>query len=520
VVRDDVPSGVRLQHDDGSGALAMVDESGSEYPRDAERPHSWVESHRFVPTTFVQPVLRFLRQESAGGIVMLGAAVAALVVANTGLYDWYQSLFLTPIHIEFGTWDPFHHVDEMTLQLWVNDALMVGFFFLVGLEIKREVVVGELNDAKSAALPAIAALGGMLVPAGLYLLVNGVVFTEGVEPVGWGIPMATDIAFAVGIVAMLGTRVPVAAKLFLLALAIVDDLGAIAVIAIVYTDEIAVEWLFLAGGALLVIHVMNRIDVRSLTPYLIVGFVVWLAFLESGVHATIAGVLLAFMTPVKSFYEPRVYAETARPLIDKVDAYLPEDQALYEADQHTLERVASIIGDVNRLSRETLPPLTRIEQWLAPIASFLIVPVFAFANAGVRISGDAIAGATADPVLIGIAVGLFVGKTVGVTGASWLALRLRLGRMPRNTTWRHLIGLAMLAGIGFTVALFVAALAFEGPESAAQLDSAKIGIFAGSIVAGVGGFLFLRSGEEAADDVDPPAHADDEESSPTVAATA
>lgn len=474
-------------------------ERPTSYPRDERRPHSWAESHRFVPTTFVQPALQFFRQESAGGIVMLVAAILAVVVANSPAYGIYESVFLTPIDIEFGAWDPFHHIDHLSLQLWINDALMVGFFFLVGLEIKRELVVGELNDPKNAALPAIAALGGMVVPAGLYLLFNGVVFTEGVAPSGWGIPMATDIAFAVGIVAMLGSRVPVSAKLFLLALAIVDDLGAIAVIAIVYTGEIYFSWLLFAAVGLVVIYAMNRLDVRSMTAYLAVGFLVWLGFLESGVHATIAGVIIAFMTPVRSFYDPKAFAETATPLVEKVDEYLPEEHDLYEADHHTLERVSSIVGDIQRLSKETLPPLTRLETWLSPISAFVIVPLFAFANAGVRISGDAIAGAGTDPILLGIAAGLLIGKTVGVTGFAYLAIRLGLGRMPRNTTWRHVLGLAMLSGIGFTVALFVASLAFQGGEAAAQLASAKIGIFLGSILAGVGGYLFLRTGAEDSD---------------------
>ncbi|MFT4744384.1 MAG: NhaA family Na+:H+ antiporter [Nitriliruptoraceae bacterium] len=466
-------------------------------------PNSWVESHRFVPTQFVQPTLRFLRTESAGGIIMLLAAVAAVIVANSSLNGWYESFFLTTIGIEFGSWGIFTHINHLNLQLWINDGLMVGFFFVVGLEIKRELVVGELRDPRSAALPAIAAVGGMIVPAGLYLLFNGFIFTEGTAPIGWGIPMATDIAFAVGIVAMLGKKVPVSAKLFLLALAIVDDLGAILVIAVVYTSSVAMGWLVFAAAGLVVIFVMNRLDVRSMTAYLVVGFLVWLGFLESGVHATLAGVIIALMTPVKPFYDPKSFAETARPLVAKVDEYLPDDHDLHEANHHTLERVASLISDLQRLSRESLAPLTRLELRLAPMSSFIIVPLFAFANAGVVISGDAIAGAGSDPVLLGIAIGLVVGKTVGVTLFAWFAIKLGIGRMPRNTTWRHIVGLSMLAGIGFTVALFVASLAFAGGDNVQTLASAKIGIFAGSIIAGVGGYLFLRFGGDAAVDTEP-----------------
>lgn len=484
----------------------------TEYPLDERRPPTWSESHRFVPSTFVQPTLRFFRQEQAGGIVMLVAAIAALVIANTALNEWYESFFLTPIDIEFGAWDPFHHIDHLSLQLWINDALMVIFFFVVGLEIKRELVVGELSEPRNAALPAVAAIGGMVLPAGLYVLFNTVLFTgDGTAPSAWGIPMATDIAFAVGIVAMLGRRVPVQAKLFLLALAIVDDIGAILVIAFIYTDELVFGWLVFAFVMLVLMYAMRRLDVRSIAAYLVVGTLVWLGFLESGVHATIAGVIIAFMTPVRSFYDPKVYAETARPLVDKVDEYLPEEHDLYEADHHTLERVGSIIGDIQRLSRETLPPLNRLEQRLAPISSFLIVPLFAFANAGVRIDGNALSGAFSDPILLGIVAGLVVGKTLGVGGAAWIAVRSGIGELPRNTTWRHVVGLAMLSGIGFTVALFVASLAFEGGEgsgaeaaAAAQLASAKLGIFAGSIIAGVGGYLFLRTSGDAEEGPDDP----------------
>lgn len=466
-----------MQHEDQEG------------PSLTERtPDSWVESRRFVPTTFVQPTLRFFRQESAGGVVMLLAAIVALVWANSPASESYFAIIETQIEIAFGDFR-FHHLSELTVQEWINDAAMVIFFFVVGLEIKREMVVGELRDPRAAALPAIAAVGGMVVPAGIYLAFNlWLLPGAGAEPNAWGIPMATDIAFAVGIVAMLGRRVPVSAKLFLLALAIVDDLGAILVIAVVYTEQLYVGWLVAAVLGLATIWVMNRVDVRSVAVYAVVGTFVWLAMLESGIHATVAGVAIALLTPVTSFYDPRSFDENARPLVDKVDAYLPDDVPLHEADHHTMERVSSIISDLRRLSYETLPPLSRLEFKLTPVSSFVVVPLFALANAGVVISGDALAGAGADPVLLGVLFGLLVGKTVGVTGFAWAAVRLGLGRMPFHTTWRHMIGLAMLSGIGFTVALFVASLSLSGTA----LDSAKIGIFAGSLIAGLGGYAFLR----------------------------
>lgn len=463
-------------------------------PLEARTRQTWVESQRFVPTRFVQPALRFFRQESAGGVVMLLAAVLALVWANSPFADRYFTIIDTHIEIAFGDFH-FNHLSELTVQEWINDAAMVIFFFVVGLEIKRELAVGELRDPKAAALPAIAALGGMVLPAGIYLLFNLAILPgEGAAPGAWGIPMATDIAFAVGIVAMLGRRVPVSAKLFLLALAIVDDLGAILVIALVYTEELFAGWLLAAVVGLVVIYVMNRVDIRSVPAYVAVGAFVWLAMLESGVHATLAGVAIALLTPVTSFYDPRAFDERARPLVDKVNEYLPNDVPLHEADHHTLERVSSIITDLRRLSKETLPPLTRLELQLQPIAAFVVVPLFALANAGVAISGEAVGGALSDPVLLGVLFGLVVGKTVGVTGFAWVAIRSGIGRMPHHTTWRHIIGLAMLSGIGFTVALFVASLSLDG----GVLDRAKLGIFAGSLLAGTGGYLFLRSGPRPA----------------------
>ncbi len=459
-------------------------------------PDSWSTSPRFVPTTFVQPALRFFRQESAGGVVMLVAAIIALVWANSPASASYFALFGTTIEIAFGDFH-FHHLSELTVQEWINDAAMVLFFFVVGLEIKRELVVGELRDPRAAALPAIAALGGMVVPAAIYLLFNTVLLPgDGAAPTAWGIPMATDIAFAVGIVALLGRRVPVSAKLFLLALAIVDDLGAILVIALVYTDELAVGWLVAAVSGLLLLAGLNRLDVRASWLIHSVGVFIWLAMLESGVHATLAGVAVAFLTPVTSFYDPQLIDDYAQPIIDRIREYLPDDMPLHEADHHTMERVSALVTDLRRLSYETLPPLSRLQFRLSPVSSFVIVPLFALANAGVRIQGDAVAGALGDPVLLGVLVGLLVGKTVGVTGFAWLAIRFGLGRMPFHTTWRHMIGLGMLAGIGFTVALFVASLSVTGTA----LDSAKLGIFGGSLLAGAGGYLFLRSGPVVRDE--------------------
>ena len=468
-------------------------------PDRQELPASWAESHRFVPRAFVQPALSFMRLEASGGILMLLAAVLAIVLANGPWADGYFGFFDTRIEIAFGDFH-FQHLSELTVREWVNDALMVLFFFVVGLEIKRELVVGELQDPRAAALPAVAAIGGMAVPALLYVLFNTTLFEDG-APSGWGIPMATDIAFAVGVISLLGRRVPIQAKLFLLALAIVDDLGAILVIAIFYTAELSFAWLAVGAAGLALMAGMRRMDVRSVPAYVAVGVMVWLAILESGVHATVAGVATALITPTRSFYRPELFGDRAQRLVERVDAYVPESGHLHELDHNTLERVQALMRNLLKLTRESLPPLERLEYSLARWTSFLVVPVFAFANAGVRLSGDVIGGAMSDPVLLGVFAGLLVGKIVGVTGAAWLAVKLGIGRLPHMTTWRHMTGMGFLAGIGFTVALFVAALSF--PAGSGQLDSAKIGIFAASLLAGVGGYLWLRFVAPSPEELDP-----------------
>ena len=450
--------------------------------------HSWSESSRFVPRAVVRPAQRFMQLEAAGGIVMLLAAVVALAWANSGFADGYEALWETPLDISLGE---LVHLD-LSLRAWVNDGAMAVFFFVVGLEIKRELVQGELKDRRAAALPAIAALGGMVVPALIYTAFNA----GGEGSSGWGIPMATDIAFAVGVISLLGRRVPSGAKLFLLTLAIVDDLGAILVIALFYTDQLAFGWLGVALAACAGAHLLHRADVRSLLPYGALAVACWYGLHESGVHATLAGVAFGFLTPSWSFYDPNRFAPRARRLVDRIG------DALHGRDT-TAEHAVSETGlrDLVRLASESQSPLQRIEHRLAPWVSFLVVPVFAVANAGVSLSGDALSGALGNRIVLGVALGLVVGKTVGVFGATWLAVRLGIGRLPVGTGWRHVLGLAVCAGIGFTVALFVASLSFTDP---ATTDAAKIGILGGSLVAGVAGYLFLRA-TPAIPAEDPPA---------------
>jgi NhaA family Na+:H+ antiporter len=441
--------------------------------------HTWSESDRYVPRTVVQPLQRVLRHEAAGGVVMLVAAAVALIWANSPWSDSYTELWATPLRVELGD---LIHLDHLSLQTWVNDALMAVFFLLVGVEIKREVVHGDLRDLRSVALPVIAALGGMLVPAIIFMAFNA--GDEGSN--GWGIPMATDIAFAVGVVTLLGKRVPLPAKIFLLTLAVADDIGAIVVIAVFYTGALAWGWLAAALVGLSAIFVMRRGDVQSLAPYLAVGAFIWLALLESGVHATLVGVALGLLTPAWPLRSPRRFPGEARRLLDRIDkAYY--DRVL---TQEEFEENELLTAEVARLAMYSTSPLERLASALSPWVSYVIVPVFALANAGVRFSGEAVSGLFADPVVMGVAVGLVAGKTVGVFLASVLAVKLGLGKLPAGASWRHVFGLAIVAGVGFTVALFVTSISFTDPVLA---DSAKIGILLGSVVAGSVGYLFLRA---------------------------
>ena len=435
---------------------------------------NWLVSDRFIPKTFIRPALRFTSIAAASGAVLIVASIAAILWANLSMFgDSYERFWGTQFDLTFG---PIHL--EETLKELVNDGLMAIFFFVVGLEIKRELVVGELRDPRKAALPAMAALGGMVLPALIFVAINT---GDGEALRGWGIPMATDIAFSLGVLALLGSRVPVGAKLFLLTLAIVDDIGAIAVIAIFYTEEISFGYLALGLGALLIIAIAGQINIRPYSFYIPMALIAWFGLLESGVHATIAGVAIGLLTPARPLYDGVEFDSTARRILDYYPAESTEPR-FYELVEHE----ARLLSDV---ARESIAPLSRLEHSLQSWSSFLIIPLFALANAGVRLVGVDLAGAATSAVAVGVALGLVVGKTVGVSLFAWLAVVLGWGVLPSNTTWRHVVGSAMLAGIGFTVALFIAELAYTDPGIT---DLAKIGIFIGSIVAGIAGYLFLR----------------------------
>ncbi len=445
-----------------------------------ERPsyNTWATSDRLIPKTFVRPFLVFTRVEASSGIILLIAAILAIIWANSGFSDTYFAILDEHLEVTFGGF----HLDESVLHL-INDGLMAIFFFVVGLEIKRELVIGDLRDPKTAALPVMAALGGMIVPALVYVAFtinepNGVVH-------GWGIPMATDIAFALGIVALLGSRVPPAAKLFLLALAIADDIGAITVIALFYTTDLELGYLAAAIGGLVVVWIAQRVNIRALIFYIPLAFVIWYFTLESGVHATLAGVALGFLTPARPYFKPREFDARARAILD-LHPLEPDSPAAQErADHEVVEMIQT--------AQESISPLNRLEHNLVGWSSYVIVPVFALANAGVDFRQVSITEALTSAVALGVALGLVLGKIFGISLFTFIAVRTGLGRLPRDVTWTHVVGLAAVAGIGFTVSLFVASLAFADPET---VDLAKVGIFSGSLAAGIVGALVLLRTEK------------------------
>ena len=438
---------------------------------------SWRETDRFVPRRLVRPLQNLMQVETSSAVVILLATVAALVIANTPAYSGYELFWNSSLVLQIGDL----HILDLTLRELVNDGLMTLFFLLVSLEIKREMVFGELRDPKAAALPIVAAVGGMVLPAALYVAVN----LGSPNLRGWGIPMATDIAFAVALLTSLGRRVPFGARLFLLTLAIVDDLGAILVIAIFYTAGLSFGWLLVAAATVGAALLLQRARVRAITAYLLLGAVGWYALHESGVHATIIGVAFGLLTPAFALLPPSLYPDVATRLVNEVgernaDNVVTADE--HEANDHTLR-------EIRRLTLETQSPLHRNETALAPYVAFGIVPLFAFANAGLPFPDVPVSEWLADSVVLGIVLGLVVGKTLGIFGASWLMVRLRLARYPTGMNQAHLLGVSATAGIGFTVAIFVANLAFEEGDA---IEMAKLGILLGSLVAAILGYLLLR----------------------------
>ncbi|KLU26390.1 pH-dependent sodium/proton antiporter [Caballeronia mineralivorans PML1(12)] len=374
----------------------------------------------------------FLKLESAGGLLLVAAAALALICSNSPLRHAYDDLLKIPVEMRFGSF-----ALAKPLLLWINDGLMAIFFLLVGLEVKREVIEGELSTPAQIVLPVAAGLGGMVVPAVIYFIFNR---GNAAALNGWAIPTATDIAFALGVLSLLGKRVPVSLKIFLTAVAIADDLGAIVIIALFYTAELSIAMLFLAAVAIAVLIALNLQKVTRIAPYVMVGVILWVFVLKSGVHATLAGVAIAFAVPLKT-----------------TDA-------------------------------QGTAPLHQLEHSLHPWVAFGVLPVFAFANAGVSFAGVTLT-ALAEPLPLGIAVGLFAGKLVGVFGASAMLIRLGLAKLPEGAGWLQLIGVAALCGVGFTMSLFIGSLAFDGPGYFTPL---RLGVIAGSVLSGVTGYLLLR----------------------------
>ncbi len=434
---------------------------------------SYADSDLRSARRIVQPLQHFLHTASAGGIVLVIAAAVALVLANSPLAETYHAVIDHHITIDLG----FLTLDE-SVEHWINDLLMAVFFFVAGLEIKRELVHGDLRDPRRAALPIAAALGGMIVPALLYVALN--VGGEGAN--GWGIPMATDIAFAVGILALVGKRAPASLRVFLLTLAIVDDIGAILVIAIFYTSQLSLGWLAAAVGTIVAIVVLQKIKVYSVIPYLVLGGFLWLAVFESGIHATIAGVILGLLTPAYPLHPPTAVLGTIHKRVSGLRAR-PQDDIADEDEQNELESIAV-------LSRDAVSPLRIWEHRLHPWSAFVILPLFALANAGVELSSESFGGLFTEPVPLGIIVGLVLGKPLGVMLMSFLVTKVGLARLPRGVGWLEMAGVGLLAGVGFTVSIFISGLAFDNAE---LVDMAKVGILTASMIAGVVGYAALAA---------------------------
>lgn len=414
------------------------------------------------------PVKRFLQIEAASGIVLVICTLVALYLANSAWADWFAGIWKTPIKLEIGTFKLIGDVGHLI----INDGLMTLFFFVVGLEVKREIVMGELRDPRKAMLPIVGAIGGVVVPALIYYLLQW--GQPGQR--GWAIPMATDIAFVVGVLALLGNRVPFGLKIFLLTLAIVDDIIAVIIIAAVFSQ--AIDWSWLGAGvlALTLIIVMNRMGVRRISVYFVVGVFIWFTFLRAGVHPTVAGVLLGLMTPSSAWIDSQVFSSA----IKNTWEYLKDG---HEEPSHS----KNYLSQVQFVARESISPLHRLESGLHPWVAFVIMPVFALANAGVKLDVTHLI----DPIAIAVALGLLIGKPVGIMAACYGAVKLGITRLPDRVSWQFLAGGGCLAGIGFTMALFINSLSFPKASFPDEEVAGKIGVFTGSVLSVMVGTVVL-----------------------------
>ncbi|MGY4385072.1 NhaA family Na+:H+ antiporter [Pedobacter sp. UYP24] len=425
----------------------------------------------------IAPVSRFIHLEYTSGIVLLITVIIAIIWANSSWHNAYHHLWEIDFSVGFNT-----SVLSLPLHVWINDGLMAIFFFVIGLELKREFMNGELSSFRKALLPMSAALGGMIVPALIYFAINAGTDADH----GWGIPMATDIAFALALLSMAGKHIPSSVKVFLSALAVADDLGAVLVIAFFYTSGVNFTALGIAGIFLIVLIAGNRLGVRNSMFYLIIGFGVWIGFLLSGVHATIAGVLVAFTIPAATRINEVVYSDNLKKLTQEFEQEIPSNSTLTTPQQH------QTIQHVKNLSMAAETPLQKIEHALHPWVAFGIMPLFALANSGIVIGADFLTSVI-NPVSIGVTVGLVAGKFIGILFFTWLMVKTGMGMLPEGANWRHIIGVALLGGIGFTMSLFISGLAFKNPEF---VDQAKYGILIASILAGILGTLVLKSGKK------------------------
>jgi NhaA family Na+:H+ antiporter len=445
------------------------------HPERTESPGEYIAPWEKSFDRIITPFEEFIHRQTTSGLLLMATALLALILANGPLAPAYLHFIHTLVGISFGSWRL-----EMTLHHWINDGLMAIFFFVVGLELKREIMVGELANPRNAALPIAAAVGGMVVPALIYFAIN----PQGDAARGWGVPMATDIAFAIGALALLASRVPKSLITFLVALAIVDDLGAVLVIALFYTETIALQALAAAGALFALLVVFNLSGIRKPIPYFIVAVFLWYALMQSGVHATLAGILGALSVPAIPRYRPERFSEQVGELMKRFDASHEPGKSIL-----TNDKLNAVVQTLENGVKSVQVPLQRLEHiWHMPVA-YMVIPIFALANAGIAMDFSTMGATLAHPVMLGVALGLVVGKFIGITGVCWLMLKLDLAVLPKDTRFTQIAGVSLLAGIGFTMSIFVAQLGFEGKDE--LLLMAKTGILAASLLAGVAGYIWL-----------------------------
>jgi len=425
----------------------------------------------------LSPLEEFIHRQTTSGVLLMICAVIALIIANSPLRDSYEHLLHTQIGMSFGG-----GAFSMSIHHWINEALMALFFLVMGLELKRELLVGELSSPRQALLPIMAAIGGMLVPALCYIALN----QTGPTAVGWGIPMATDIAFAVGALSLLGPRVPQNLITFLIALAIVDDLGAVAVIALFYTASLNLVALAWAAGCTALLAALNLGGVRHSLPYAIIGVLLWAAMLASGIHSTIAGVIVAFVIPIRPKFEPALFVERVKDKIRKMEKSLAGGADIIH--NHRFRTLVSALGDGVQLVQA---PAQRVEHTLHLPVAYLVIPIFALANAGIPVDFAGFGSYLGNPVTLGVLAGLLLGKPLGIVGLTWLTVKLGWASLPTGLNIRHIFGVGLLGGIGFTMSIFIADLGFVNrPE---DLLMAKTGILLASAIAGLGGYAWLMA---------------------------